>query len=232
LTKPTRNTKAPQRRNQPAGMRRKAILDAAVDLFAEKGDAMTVQVLADRIGVTQPLIHHYFPNKATLIDQVLVALMDSHWDNVPTKILQDKSQPLRRRIAEFYKSYLPLIYKPSWHSGFWFASASNPEFSRTYISKLTTRIFVPIASEARALFGYPTSEEQDISAREINLVRSIHTSFVFIGFPEPVTYETIQAEIEENLFDQIDGYLGNLPRVLAEVMPGQQRAPEITDQPR
>ncbi|MGO4836822.1 helix-turn-helix domain-containing protein, partial [Rhizobiaceae sp. 2RAB30] len=37
------------------------MLDAAVELFAEKGMGITVQSLADRVQVTQPLVHRYFP---------------------------------------------------------------------------------------------------------------------------------------------------------------------------
>ena len=43
------------RRNLPAEERRRELPEAAIDLFSEKGMSITVQALADRVKVTQPL---------------------------------------------------------------------------------------------------------------------------------------------------------------------------------
>jgi AcrR family transcriptional regulator len=50
--------------------RAQELLEAALELSAEQGFATTVQAIADRGGVTQPLIHRYFPTKATLFEAV------------------------------------------------------------------------------------------------------------------------------------------------------------------
>jgi AcrR family transcriptional regulator len=43
------------------------LLDAAVDIFSEKGMGITIQALADRVSVTQPLVHRYFRTRVDLI---------------------------------------------------------------------------------------------------------------------------------------------------------------------
>jgi AcrR family transcriptional regulator len=56
---------------------RKTLLDAAAELFAERGFAGTnLQDIADALGTSRPLIYYYFPNKeeilASLVQEVTV----------------------------------------------------------------------------------------------------------------------------------------------------------------
>jgi AcrR family transcriptional regulator len=51
---------------------RQRVLDAALDLFGEKGyDAATMQEIAERVGVTKAAIYYYFPTKSALLDAIL-----------------------------------------------------------------------------------------------------------------------------------------------------------------
>ncbi|MCU1362058.1 MAG: TetR family transcriptional regulator [Ilumatobacteraceae bacterium] len=59
---------APDRRRLPPELRREQLLDAAIDLAAG-GDitAISVQELANRAGVSEGLLYHYFPTKQALL---------------------------------------------------------------------------------------------------------------------------------------------------------------------
>ncbi len=51
---------------------RQRVLDAALDVFGEKGyDAATMQEIAARVGVTKAAIYYYFPTKSALLDAIL-----------------------------------------------------------------------------------------------------------------------------------------------------------------
>ncbi len=51
---------------------RQRVLDAALDLFGEKGyDATTMQEIAAAVGVTKAAIYYYFPTKSALLDAIL-----------------------------------------------------------------------------------------------------------------------------------------------------------------
>ncbi|WP_027346626.1 TetR/AcrR family transcriptional regulator [Hamadaea tsunoensis] len=61
----------PRKRAHPAE-RRAEILAAALDLFAERGYRGTsLAAVADRIGLTQQGVLHYFPSKDALLTEVL-----------------------------------------------------------------------------------------------------------------------------------------------------------------
>lgn len=56
--------------------RRRAILEAALEVFAERGyQGATIAIVAERVGLSQQGVLHYFPNKQTLLANVL-ALRD------------------------------------------------------------------------------------------------------------------------------------------------------------
>ncbi|WP_062987950.1 TetR/AcrR family transcriptional regulator [Nocardia anaemiae] len=58
--------------------RRRAILEAALEVFAERGyQGATIAIVAERVGLSQQGVLHYFPNKQTLLANVL-ALRDQN----------------------------------------------------------------------------------------------------------------------------------------------------------
>nr|WP_211243256.1 TetR/AcrR family transcriptional regulator [Rhodococcus oryzae] len=84
-----------------AEARREAILDAAMAEIAERGyRATTLAAVAERVGLTQPGVLHYFPSKKHLLIGVLEAR--DQWD---TAALLAKSTDVRlshlEQIVEF-----------------------------------------------------------------------------------------------------------------------------------
>lgn len=66
MTKPAQEPH--QTRREKAEARRQQILDAALDLFARQGfSATTTKQIAERVGVTEGLIFHYYPSKSDLL---------------------------------------------------------------------------------------------------------------------------------------------------------------------
>ena len=60
------------RRREQAEWRRERLLDAALQVFAEKGtDGASVKDIAAAAGVTQGLLYHYFEGKDALIETLL-----------------------------------------------------------------------------------------------------------------------------------------------------------------
>jgi len=58
----------PSRREQQKQERRNQLIDAALALFAERGvDATTIRDIAERAGVAQGLVYHYFESKDALL---------------------------------------------------------------------------------------------------------------------------------------------------------------------
>ena len=76
---PDRATLGPMSLSPRAAATRRTILDAARTCFAERGlHGTTTRAIAERAGVTQPLIHHYFGTKEGLVAAVLDATMSEY----------------------------------------------------------------------------------------------------------------------------------------------------------
>ncbi|MBD2847872.1 TetR/AcrR family transcriptional regulator [Paenibacillus sp. IB182496] len=60
---------------------RKAIIDAAARLFAEKGyEGMTVKLIADEVGITPSAIYAFYKNKEDVFFQVYKEVLNNHLD--------------------------------------------------------------------------------------------------------------------------------------------------------
>lgn len=68
------------RRRLAGEAREKAIVEAAVQFFAEVGFDGDTRELARRVGVTQSLIFKYFPSKAALIERVYQEVYVGRWN--------------------------------------------------------------------------------------------------------------------------------------------------------
>ncbi len=81
-------------RAKPVPDRRRAILDAAVKVFARQGfHACRVSDIADQAGVAYGLLYHYFPSK----DDVLSTLFLERWGVMLQTIREVDDQPLAPR---------------------------------------------------------------------------------------------------------------------------------------
>jgi AcrR family transcriptional regulator len=222
----TRNTKkrsaetdGQRKRNLPADERRRLLLDAATDLFSERGLRITVQELADRVNVTQPLVHRYFPTKADLINAICDRIQNAHWDPAWKEVLTDRCRPLEERIAEFYRRYLPHIYRDSWYRGFWYAALNDPTFAQTYLGHFTRELLTSIIDELRFRFHYPSVTSVPPFEREVELAWGMHSTMVFAGIRRYVYHTPVSADVETTVRDQMHAYLMVAPMVLEELMP-------------
>jgi AcrR family transcriptional regulator len=207
------------KRNLPADERRRLLLDAAMEIFSQKGLGITVQALADSVQVTQPLIHRYFPTKADLIGAIRDRIQNAHWDPTLREGLSDRTRPMEERLFDFYGRYLPHIYREPWYRGFWYAALADPTFAQTYLAKVTRELHTTIADEARFRFGYPPVKEVPVFEREIELVWGMHSTMVFVGIRRYVYHTPVSEDLDATVRDQVHAYLMTAPRVLRELLP-------------
>jgi TetR/AcrR family transcriptional regulator, fatty acid metabolism regulator protein len=81
-------------RAQAAADKRRAILDAAVRVFARQGfHTCRVSDIADEAGVAYGLVYHYFPSK----DEVLNTLFLERWDVLLSAIVELDAQDIPAR---------------------------------------------------------------------------------------------------------------------------------------
>jgi AcrR family transcriptional regulator len=211
--------KSARKRNLPAEERRRELLEAALEIFSEKGMSITIQALADRVKVTQPLVHRYFRTRADLIDGIRKKIQFAHWDPGWRALLTDRSRPLAERLPEFYASYLPQIYSARWYRGFWYAALDDSTFAEVFLERVHEEILLSIIGEARHAFGYPSLECKPATPREIELVWGMHSTNVFIGIRRYVYHTPVSPDVATTVHDAMRAYLLIVPEVMEELMP-------------
>jgi AcrR family transcriptional regulator len=126
------------------------ILDAAIEFFAERGFAAQTRELAERLGISEPLIYRYFPTKDALIQRVFQEVIESRWDVEWATLLRDRRVPLRERLVDFYQRYLDAIDDAIWIRIVMYASLDGLDMTRHYITGHVDDVMGIIATEVSA----------------------------------------------------------------------------------
>lgn len=162
------------RRRLNPGERRDMIVEAAVRYFAEVGFAGSTRDLAQRIGITQPLLYKYFTTKADLteavFERVYLGRLNPDWPG----LLSDRKRPLRDRLAEFYRQYTDAIFNYEWLRIFMFAGLAGERLNRRYLEHVRDLLIEPILREIR-------QEGGERSTAEMEDLWNLHGSIVYLG---------------------------------------------------
>jgi AcrR family transcriptional regulator len=165
----------PQRMKRLAAAdRERQIIDGAIRFFAEFGFAGQTRELAERVGITQPLLYRYFATKQALIervfDEVFLKRMDPHWG----ELIADRSRPLEERLVEFYAAYSRATYTYEWIRIYMFSALMGNDLNRRYIDIVESAILRPMCNEIRHYCGLPGAEVIPISEVELEHVWVMH----------------------------------------------------------
>ena len=142
-------------------------MDGAIAFFAEVGLGGQTRELAQRLGVTQPLIYRYFPTKQDLIDRVYEEVFVGRWRPEWTDLISDQSRDLRDRLIDFYRIYARDVLTYEWIRIYMFAGLAGEDINRRYIGLLEDQLLVPIVTEVRKAAGAPGLDEVPVSTLEI-----------------------------------------------------------------
>lgn len=91
--------------------RRSQLTEAAVDIVAEGGfQALTLDAIAERAGVTRNLIYHYFPRGRS---DLMLAVVDRAGEELTREWLTDSEVPLDQRLAQNFARFVEHALEPS-----------------------------------------------------------------------------------------------------------------------
>lgn len=92
---------------------RRAILDAALDLFAERGfHAASMRALAAAVGVRESAIYHHFPSKTALLEAVLADFAEARAGEVELEFSKLVELPLADLLTAFTQRVLVDLTSP------------------------------------------------------------------------------------------------------------------------
>lgn len=99
MNEPGRRAYAPR---VPVGQRRTALLDAALDLVVTEGhNAATMEAVAERVGVSKPVVYGIFENRAALLGALLQREQDAVMGQLAaiSPVRVDPGRPLGPQVA-------------------------------------------------------------------------------------------------------------------------------------
>lgn len=165
-------------RTAPYEDRRAEILRVALGLFASKGTEGTgLREIAERIGVSQPALYHYFPSKEALVDAVIESWRQAAIAKqaAVTRRLEGATS-LRQGLVVIGEGLMHL-----WHS------PENEDFHRLIFSEMTRR--GPLAQRLERDFIEPALHwAEDLFATVIRLgkVRDLDPGLLAVQFVGPL----------------------------------------------
>jgi AcrR family transcriptional regulator len=214
-----------KRRRLSPEEREAQIVAGAIQFFAEAGFSGQTRELAQRLGITQPLLYRYFPTKQELIERVYEEVFVGRWKPEWDALIRDRSCPLRERLIAFYEAYAAEALTYEWIRIYMFAGLAGEDINRRYIELLEARLLVPICEEMRDTAGAPAPDAVPVDGLEIEAAWNIHAA-VFYYFVRKFIYRSrVEPDLAAYIADTVDRTLdGALDITRRAVAPAGNRA--------
>ena len=165
--------------------REELIVERAIRYFARAGFHGNTRELARSIGISQPLLYHYFDSKDALIERVFDRLYASRWKRQWEEVLCDRSLPLSDRLERFYQDYTDTVLTGEWTRIFFFAALRDVNIHKRNTLIVRERIVHVLIRELRAEFaGHPV--DRPISAMEEELGWDLHTGVFYLAIRQSI----------------------------------------------
>mgnify|MGYP001246714094 CR=1 FL=1 len=184
--------------------REQLIVEGAVKFFAEVGFGGQTRELAQRLGVTQPLLYRYFPTKQDLIERVYEAVFIGRWNPDWRALIEDRSRPLRERLIDFYRAYTSDVLTYEWMRIYMFSGLAGEDINRRYIGMLESELLRPICAELRAGCGAPPPDVVAITSLEQEAAWQIHAAVFYYGVRKHIYRAAVEPDVDAFITDAVD----------------------------
>ena len=198
--------------------RERQIVDGAIAYFAEVGFSGQTRELSKRLGITQPLLYRYFSSKQALVERVYQTVFQGRWNPEWIKLLQDRTQPLRTRLIEFYRQYSVATYRPDWIRIYMYAGLASPSLNQRYIKLIKRELMPVMCQELRHYCGLHDVPHK-ISAQEMEFVWGLHGGVFYYAVRHHVYHIRMPVSFMTQVACSVDNFLAGsistYPRVVA-----------------
>ncbi|MFN2461806.1 MAG: TetR/AcrR family transcriptional regulator [Candidatus Velthaea sp.] len=211
------------RKRLPRDERERLIAREAVRFFCEVGFDGQTRELAKRLGVTQPLLYSYFPNKSALIERVYQEVYLNRWNPHWEELLDDRSRPLRDRLIAFYSDYAKAVLTYEWIRVFMFSGLKGMDLNARYLTLVRDRIYTRVIREVRREYGLPPPAEVPITEMEFELVWALHASIFYIGIRKWIYGLSIPNDVESVVQALTTSFIDGVPAIIARLVKAPPR---------
>jgi AcrR family transcriptional regulator len=185
------------RKRLAAADREQQILVEAIRFFAEVGFSGQTRELAQRAGITQPLLYRYFPTKQDLIERVFREVFLKRIDPRWARLIADRSRPLEERLIEYYGHYARATYTYEWIRIYMFSALMGNDINRRYIKIVEEKILKPICAEIRHHCGLALGPEVPITEAELEHVWVMHGGLFYYAVRKYVYHSRVAEDFAE-----------------------------------
>jgi AcrR family transcriptional regulator len=196
--------------------RKAQIVQNAIRYFAAHGFGASTRELAREVGISQPLLYRYFPNKEALVDHVYNEVYLSRWNPAWERRLADRSVPLRVRLCSYYKDYAAIILKDEWTRIFIFAGLTREGLNTRYLAHLRGRIFELVLAELRHEYAIAAPSAAQLE-QEVELIWGMHAAIFYVGMRKWVYGLVVPDDIERLVEHKVSAFLAGTPQVMREL---------------
>jgi AcrR family transcriptional regulator len=161
------------------------------------GFAGQTRELAQRAGITQPLLYRYFPTKQDLIERVFKEVFLKRIDPRWGKLIADRSRSLEERLVEYYGHYARATYTYEWIRIYMFSALMGNDINRRYIKIVEDKILKPICAEIRHYCELPLGPEVPITEAELEHVWVMHGGLFYYAVRKYVYHSRVAEDFDE-----------------------------------
>jgi AcrR family transcriptional regulator len=197
--------------------REQQILAGAIKFFSARGLEGQTRDLAKEIGITHPLLYHYFPTKQALIERVYEEVFLGRWKKEWELLLDDASISLEEKMTRFYLDYAATILTPEWVRIFVFSGLADGSIPNQYLALLKKKLFPRILREIRRHLGL--TAKSTATERETELMWSLHGGIFYIGIRQWVYGQPGPQDINQVVTDRVRSFLLSVPSIFNDGAP-------------
>ncbi|KAA0214809.1 MAG: TetR/AcrR family transcriptional regulator [Lautropia sp.] len=207
----------PATKRLPGHERQRMIVDEAIRFFAEFGFEGQTRALAKRLGVTQPLLYRYFPDKESLVERVYEEVYLRRWNPGWEHLLRDRSRPLHERLCVFYEEYANAIFSYEWVRIFMFGGLRGVNINKRYLSIIREHVLLPVCRELRLTAGLDEASPP-VSEAELECAWALHGGIFYIAIRRWVYGLPAVHPIEATIANQVTAFLEGAPEAIRRIV--------------
>jgi AcrR family transcriptional regulator len=211
-------------RRLAAADREQQILNEAIRFFAEVGFAGQTRELAQRLGITQPLLYRYFPTKQDLVERVFKEVFLKRIDPQWARLIGDRSRPLEDRLLEYYGHYARATYTYEWIRIYMFSALMGNDINRRYIRIVEEKILKPICAEVRHHCGLRLAPGTPISEAELEHVWVMHGGLFYYAVRKYVYHSRVNDDFPGIVRRAVAAMLAGIRAIGAPDMSQEEKA--------
>ncbi len=125
--------------------------------------------------------------------------------------------PLAERLYAFYLDYSSVILREEWIRLFIFAGLTHEGINKKYLSKLRSKVFLPVLAEVREESGIPAPRDAAETEAEIEMVWSLHAAIFYVGVRKWIYGLKVPTDMEAMIRQKVDMFLNGASATMRSI---------------